>query len=102
MTPFKIDAVRVSGIHIQHNSKRQRFETHLDGRLAYLSYTFRGNLVLFDHAYVPEEFRGKGVAAALVREGRAEARRQRWKVVPDCSYVEASIERHPEFADLMG
>ena len=88
-------------IQVQHNSKRQRFETHLDGRSAYLSYTCEGNLVSFDHTFVPEEFRGKGVAAALVQEGLEEARRQHWKIVPSCSYVAAFLERHPEFADLV-
>lgn len=88
-------------IQIQHNSKRQRFETQLGDRLAYVSYSFQGDSVCFDHTFVPEEFRGKGVAAALVREGLEEARRQRWKVVPGCSYVAAFIEHHPEFADLV-
>ena len=86
---------------VQHDSKRQRFETQLDGRPAYLTYTFRGNSVFFDHTFVPEEFRGKGVAAALAREGLEEARKQGWKIVPRCSYVVAFIKRHPEFSDLL-
>jgi predicted GNAT family acetyltransferase len=88
-------------IQVQHNSKGQRFEAQLEGRTAYLTYTFWGNLVFFEHTFVPQEFRGKGVAAALVREGLAEARRQHWKIVPSCSYVAAFIERHPEFGDVV-
>jgi predicted GNAT family acetyltransferase len=88
-------------MNIQHNTQRQRFETRIDGRAAYLTYTFQGDVVLFDHTFVPEEFRGKGIAAALVREGLEEARRQRWKIVPTCSYVAAFIRRHPEFAGLV-
>lgn len=88
-------------IKVQHNDKEQRFEAHLDGRSAYLTYTFHGNSVYYDHTFVPQEFRGKGVAAALVREGLEEARRQRWKIVPACSYVATFIERHPEFADVI-
>jgi predicted GNAT family acetyltransferase len=88
-------------IQVQHNSKGQRFETHLGGRSAYLSYTFQGTLVCFNHTFVPEEFRGKGVAAALVRKGLEEARREHWKIVPSCPFVAAFIERHPEFADLV-
>ena len=88
-------------IQVQHNPKRQRFETQIGDHSAYLSYTFQGNLVFFDHTFVPVEFRGKGVAAAIVREGLEEARRQHWKVVPSCPYVAAFIERHREFADLV-
>lgn len=84
-------------IQVQHNSERRQFEAHLDGHLAYLTYTFQGQSVSFDHTFVPEELRGKGIAAALVREGLEEARRRDWKVVPQCSYVAAFLERHPEF-----
>jgi predicted GNAT family acetyltransferase len=29
------------------------------------------------------------------------ARRERWRVVPDCSYAVAWIARHPEYRDLV-
>jgi predicted GNAT family acetyltransferase len=86
---------------VTHDEKKQRFETHLDGHMAYMSYSFHGEVVDFDHTYVPGEFRGRGVAGALVRAGLEEARRQRWKVVPSCSYVAAYIERHSEYSDLL-
>lgn len=88
-------------IQVQHDTKRQRFETQVDGVPAYMTYTFHGNRVYFDHTYVPAQFRGKGVAAAVVRAGLEEARRQHWKIVPSCSYVETFIRRHPEFEELM-
>ena len=88
-------------ITVQHNPEHRRFETQLDGRPAYLTYTVQGGAVSFDHTFVPEEMRGKGVAAALVREGLEEARRRQWKIVPACSYVASFVARHPEFADLL-
>ena len=86
---------------MQHNSERQRFEARLADRLAYMTYSFAGNSVVFDHTFVPEEFRGKGVAATLVREALEQARRQNWNIIPSCPYVATFIERHPEFADLV-
>jgi hypothetical protein len=62
---------------------------------------FRGGSVCFDHTFVPDEFRGQGVAAALVREALEEARRRHWRIVPQCSCVAAFLGRHPEFADLV-
>ena len=88
-------------IEVEHNSERQRFEIKLDHGSAYLSYTFQGDSVSFDHTFVPDEFRGKGVAATLVREALEEARRRNWKVIPQCSYVASFIERHPEFSALV-
>ena len=73
----------------------------MQGEMALLTYVREGGRVVFDHTYVPEQFRGKGVAAALVRAALNEAREQRWRIVPQCSYVAAFIERHPEFASLV-
>ena len=88
-------------IQVRHNPEGQRFETKFNGQSAYLSYSVQGGSISFDHTFVPEDFRGRGVASALVRTGLEEARRQQWKVVPRCAYVAAFIERHPEFADLV-
>ena len=73
----------------------------MNDELALMSYSRDGGRVVFDHTYVPEQFRGKGVAAALVRAALNEAREQHWQIVPQCSYVAAFIERHPEFASLV-
>ena len=88
-------------IHVVHNTRQQRFEVQMQGEAALVSYTREGGRVVFDHTYVPEAFRGKGVAAALVRAALNEAREQHWQIVPQCSYVAAFIERHPEFASLV-
>ena len=99
--PVHLSSRNEMDTHVQHDPAHQRFETHIEGRTAYLSYAFQGDRVIFDHTFVPQEFRGKGVAAVLVREALEEARRQHWRLVPSCSYVAAYIDRHPEFADLV-
>ena len=53
-----------------------------------------------DHTFVPPALRGRGVAAMLVDALIAEARAQGWRIVPQCSYVAASFDRHPEWGDL--
>ena len=85
---------------VAHNVSLRRFELHAgDGGLAFLSYTGDGDQVIFEHTFVPNELRGKGIAANLVRAALAEARQQRWKIVPHCSYVAGFIKRNPQFAD---
>ena len=86
---------------VLHNIQSQRFEIQIDENCAFLSYIKNGEQVLFDHTYVPDRLRGKGLAATLVRTALEEARQLRWKVVPCCSYVAAFIERHPEYAGLV-
>ena len=73
----------------------------MQGQVALLSYTHEGGRVVFDHTYVPEQFRGKGVAASLAWAALNEAREQHWQIIPQCSYVAAFIERHPEFGTLV-
>lgn len=86
---------------IVHNSSLQRFELQSEEGSAFASYVREGSRVIFDHTYVPDAFRGKGVAAMLVRAALEEARRQHWKIVPQCSYVAAFIGRNPGYADLV-
>ena len=50
---------------------------------------------------VPPEIGGQGVAAALVNALVADAQREGFTIVPQCSYVEAQFKRHPEWSDLL-
>jgi hypothetical protein len=85
-----------------HDASSSRFECPLgDEPPATLTYRLVGHRATFDHTFVPESARGRGIAAALVRAGLEEARRRGWQVVPQCSYVSTFLERHPEFADIV-
>jgi uncharacterized protein len=86
---------------IQHNRDEHRFEATLDGHRAELTYRLSGDRIVFTHTGVPVEFRGKGIAAALVKAGLAFALEQNLKVVPMCSYVAAYIKRNPEYQHLL-
>ena len=91
-----------SPLPVVHNVSLRRFEDQTgDGPSSFLSYTFEGDCVVFDHTFVPDELRGRGIAANLVRAALNEARQRRWRIVPRCSYVAVFIKRHPEFADLV-
>jgi predicted GNAT family acetyltransferase len=72
------------------------------GRLTYRRIEGEGgqDVLVADHTLVPPEIGGRGVAGKLVDALIADARRLDWKIVPQCSYVEAAFRRHPEWADL--
>lgn len=87
---------------VTHDAISRRFETcDGDDRLAFLSYTCDGDKITFEHTFVPDELRGKGIAANLVRSALEEARQRRWKIIPRCPYVTTFIKRNPQFADLV-
>lgn len=106
--PVVSPGIRVSAptaapsLSVTHNIALQRFELAVrDAPPAFLSYTHEGDLVVFDHTYVPNQLRGRGMAATLVRAALEEARQRRWTIAPRCSYVAAFIKRNPGFADLL-
>lgn len=79
---------------IQHDPARHVFELELDGYRAYLSYSDLGERTLdFYRTFVPDELRGRGLAALLTQEALNFARQQGYKVIPSCSYVEAFMKK---------
>ncbi|NND61074.1 MAG: N-acetyltransferase, partial [Gammaproteobacteria bacterium] len=59
---------------INHNTTQNRFELEVDGQLAHADYRREDNVLIFHHTWVPEDLRGKGHAAAVVRAGLEYAR----------------------------
>lgn len=86
---------------VRHHAAASRFEAVIDGHLAVADYVVAGNRMIFTHTFVPPELRGRGAAAALVRAGLDEARRNNLRVEPQCSYVARFIEQHAEYRDLV-
>lgn len=87
---------------IKHEKKYQQFSIDLgDGEEAELAYATPEDTVLnFTHTYVPESFRGKGVADKLITEGLQYAEKNNLKIIASCSAVQAFLAKHPEFEHL--
>lgn len=69
-------------------------------RQAELTWIARGEARIANHTYVPPEARGHGIAMRMVERLVADARDQGFRIVPQCSYVEAAFRRHPEWAEV--
>lgn len=89
-------------ITVTHNAPAHRYEAVVDGHLSICEYEHADGKMIFTHTIVPGELRGRGIAEKLVRAALADARAAGRKVVPACSYVAKFIERHKEYADLIG
>jgi predicted GNAT family acetyltransferase len=88
-------------IAVKHNRAEQRFEALVAGQLAVCEYQLEGDRMVFTHTFVPSELRGRGIAEKLVRVALEDARDEKRKVVPACSYVAAYIQRRPELKSLV-
>ncbi len=86
---------------ILRNEAAQRFETTVDGVLCVLEYRLRDGVLAIDHVGVPAAVGGRGIAALLTEQALDLARREHWRVIPNCAYAAAWVKRHPAYADLV-
>ena len=78
-----------------------RLEIERDGHVAYLEYTLAGKVLQLIHSEVPPALRGRGLASELAHSALEWAREQGLKVDVVCPSVNAYLEKHPEYSDLI-
>ncbi|WEK44349.1 MAG: GNAT family N-acetyltransferase [Candidatus Sphingomonas colombiensis] len=86
---------------VRDNKAEQEFELDVDGHRALAAYQLEGNRIVFTHTLVPKPLEGRGVASRLIRAALDSARDQGLKVVPQCPFVRAYIQRHDAYRDLL-
>lgn len=86
---------------VKNNPTANRYECTVDGFLSVAEYEIVEGVMTFTHTLVPQELRGRGIAEKLVRAALNDARADRRKIVPECSYVAKFIDRNPEFRGLV-
>lgn len=86
---------------VRDNRSEQEFELSVGGERAVAAYQLEGDTIVFTHTLVPPAIEGRGVGSRLIRAALDSARDQGLRVVPQCPFVRAFIERHPEYRDLV-
>ncbi|WBB69770.1 GNAT family N-acetyltransferase [Micromonospora sp. WMMD812] len=87
---------------VEDNPAKQRFEILVDDALAgFAAYELRGEVLVFTRTEVDPRFQNMGVGSALVRQTLDQVRARGGRVVPQCRFVAAFIDRHPEYAALV-
>ena len=86
---------------VQHDEAGSRFCVKLQGYEACLMYRRAGKELDLYHTYVPEAFRGRGMAERLCKAAFEYAKAHGLTAVPSCSYIsDAYLKRHPEYEPL--
>lgn len=86
---------------VSHNPAQHRFEVAVEGQLAIAEYTMPGPSVMrLTHTVVPKALEGRGIAGALAKFAMAHAREHQLRIDPQCPYMRAYMEKHPETHDL--
>ena len=89
-------------ISVTHNPVQKRYEAHDGDTLAgHADYMLTDNLLIFSHTEVDPSYEGHGVGGSLARTGLDDARARGLQVMPLCPFINAWIQRHGEYSDLL-
>jgi uncharacterized protein len=86
---------------VVHAEERSRFEVVEDEHRAVLTYVRTDDQVVLEHTVVPPELGGRGLGSDLARAALEWAREQGLAVVPQCTFVQSFLAKHPEAAEGM-
>jgi predicted GNAT family acetyltransferase len=87
---------------VRDNAQAHRFELEAEGHIAFSEYTLSAGLYTITHTEVPAALGGKGIGSRLAAGLLDLIRAKGAKVKPLCPFVRSYIEKHPEYADLLG
>jgi predicted GNAT family acetyltransferase len=85
---------------VTNNKTKQRYELEIDGHVAASYYKLADGVVTFVHTEVPTELAGKGVGSKLAAGALDLARADGLKVIAQCPFVKAFLDKHPDYCDL--
>ena len=89
-------------MHPEVSRRASDYEITVDGEHAGLAaFVERDGTVVFTHTKIEEAFGGKGLGGELVRAALDDVRAHGLKAVPECPFVKAWIDKHPDYADLV-
>jgi predicted GNAT family acetyltransferase len=89
-------------IGIVDNAAQQRYEIRVDGELAgSLQYRSKPGLIALNHTEVDDRFEGRGLGSKLAAFALGDAREHGLAVLPFCPFVNAYVQRHREYVDLV-
>jgi predicted GNAT family acetyltransferase len=86
---------------VVNNKADHRYELAIDGHIAATYYSIADGVITFIHTEVPPELGGKGIGSKLIKGALDRVRADGLKVIAQCPFVKAYIEKHPDYADLL-
>jgi predicted GNAT family acetyltransferase len=86
---------------VTDNAALSRYEMVVDGVTAFVTYTQQAGRLTLVHTEVPKALGGRGIGSSLATAVLEHVRSRGLRIVPECEFIAAFIQRHPEFADLV-
>lgn len=86
---------------VLNNRAHHRYELTVDGHLAATYYKVSDGVITFIHTEVPPELGGKGIGSRLIRGALDQVRSEGLKVIAQCPFVKAYIDKNADYQDLL-
>ncbi|MBO3089221.1 GNAT family N-acetyltransferase [Cellulomonas dongxiuzhuiae] len=87
---------------VEHDEPRRRYVLRIGpDEVGELGYSVAADRVVLEHTRVDEGRQEKGLGSQLVRYALDDVRGAGRRVVPQCPFVRAYVERNPQYADLV-
>ena len=87
----------------QDTPKGHRFVIETEAGEAELTMAFvRDGVFDANHTFTPTALRGQGVAGKLYDAMVADAKKEGYKIIPGCPYVDVKFKRNPEDRAAVG
>lgn len=83
-----------------HNTNECKYEYHIDGHVAYITYDDQNGNMHLTHTIVPDALAGKGLAKMLLEDVLCEIEKAGKKAVAQCSYIVKYQEKNPDKAEI--
>jgi len=87
---------------VADNASELRYELTVNGnRVGELRYRLEPGVVVLVHTEVDPAFEGRGLGTRLIQGALDDIRARGLRMTPQCPFVRAFVDRHPEYADLV-
>ncbi|MCQ4122505.1 GNAT family N-acetyltransferase [Rhodococcus tibetensis] len=84
------------------NPQRNRYELIEDGDVTgFIEYSAGDGVLALTHTEVGDAFEGKGYASRLVKDTLDDARVRGLAILPECTYVQQWIRKHPDYRTVV-
>ena len=93
----------MSDVTVRNNPEQHRYEAVIEGDVAgFAAYSLDEGRITFTHTEVDDRFEGQGVGSTLARSALDDVRADGSRAVqPQCAFIKAWIDKHPDYADLV-
>lgn len=86
---------------IVNNKAHRRYELAVDDHIAATYYKLADGVITFVHTEVPPQLGGKGIGSKLIKGALDQVRAEGLRVIAECPFVKAYIDKHADYADLL-